>query len=59
MIFLRELDFGGSENPFFLPLYTAMARWGGEEDVPILLSTPINPRIGSFRAIDGHLAAEL
>jgi hypothetical protein len=43
----------------FLSLYTAMARWGGEGDARILLSAPRNPRIESFSAIDGQLAAPL
>ena len=59
MDFLRELDFWGSKNPTFWSLYTAMARWAGEGDARILLSTPRNPRIESFRAVEGHLAAEL
>jgi len=36
-----------------------MARWGGEGGVRIVLSAPRNPRIPSFRAIDGQLAAPL
>ena len=48
-----------SKNSLFESLYTAMAWWGGEGDARIVLSAPRNPRIVSFRAVDGQLAAPL
>jgi predicted nicotinamide N-methyase len=53
------IDLEKSKNPFFESLYTAMAWWGGEGDARIVLSAPRNPRIVSFRAVDGQLAAPL
>jgi len=36
-----------------------MARWGGQGDARIVPSALRNPRIESFRAIDGKLAVPL